>query len=43
MPVIKPIDAEGLKMLESQAQEYVDFGFIDAMPDLQAASMDCSA
>ncbi len=43
VPVIKPIDAEGLKMLESQAQEYVDFGFIDAMPDLQAASMDCSA
>lgn len=43
VPVIKPIDAEGLKMLESKAQEYVDFGFIDAMPDLQAASMDCSA
>lgn len=43
VPVIKPIDGEGLAMLESQAREYADFGFIDSMPDLKSASMDCSA
>ncbi|MCI1983828.1 MAG: NrtA/SsuA/CpmA family ABC transporter substrate-binding protein [Bifidobacteriaceae bacterium] len=41
-PKILPIDATGLKMLEDQAQQYVDFGFITSVPDLKAATMDCS-
>ena len=43
VPVIKPIDADGLAMLEAQAKEYADFGFIGSMPDLASATMDCSA
>lgn len=42
MPEIRPIDADGLAMLEEQAQQYVDFGFIDAVPDLASAVIDCS-
>ena len=41
-PDIEPIDAKGLQMLEDQAQQYVDFGFIKALPDLQDAVIDCT-
>lgn len=43
VPTILPIDADGRAMLEAQAREYVDFGFIDTMPDIAAATMDCGA
>lgn len=43
VPRILPIDADGRAMLEAQAREYVDFGFIDEMPDFEAATMDCGA
>lgn len=43
VPKILPIDADGREMLEAQAKEYVDFGFIDEMPDIKAATMDCGA
>lgn len=43
VPRIVPIDADGRAMLEAQAREYVDFGFIDRMPDIAAATMDCGA
>lgn len=43
VPKILPIDADGRAMLEAQAKEYVDFGFIDEMPDIKAATMDCGA
>lgn len=43
VPKILPIDAQGRAMLEAQAKEYVDFGFIDTTPDIAAATMDCSA
>jgi sulfonate transport system substrate-binding protein len=41
-PKIVPIDASGLKMLTEQAHQYVDFGFIKAVPDLKSATMDCT-
>lgn len=43
VPKILPIDADGRAMLEAQAKEYVDFGFIDEMPDIKATTMDCDA
>lgn len=43
VPKILPIDADGRAMLEAHAKEYVDFGFIDEMPDIKAATMDCGA
>ena len=42
VPEILPIDADGLDMLEQQAQQYVDFGFIDALPDVKSHVMDCT-
>ena len=42
VPEIRPIDDAGLAQLEQQAQQYVDFGFIDAVPDLKSAVIDCS-
>lgn len=42
VPEIRPIDDAGLKQLEKQAQQYVDFGFIDKVPDLKSAVVDCS-
>lgn len=42
VPEILPIDENGLDMLERQAAQYVDFGFIDAVPDLAGHVMDCS-
>ncbi|OZG62418.1 extracellular solute-binding protein family 3 [Bifidobacterium lemurum] len=42
VPVIRPIDADGLAMLEQQARQYVDFGFIDSAPDLKDSVIDCS-
>ena len=36
------VDADGLDMLEQQAQQYVDFGFIDALPDVKSHVMDCT-
>ncbi|WP_034533839.1 ABC transporter substrate-binding protein [Bifidobacterium tsurumiense] len=42
VPTIKPIDADGKALLAAQAQQYVDFGFIDAIPDIDAHTIDCS-
>lgn len=42
VPEILPIDADGLDMLEQQAQQYVDFGFIDALLDVKSHVMDCT-
>ena len=42
VPEIRPIDADGLDLLERQARQYVDFGFIDKVPDLESAVIDCS-
>ena len=42
VPEILPIDADGLDMLEQQAQQYVDFGFIHALPDVKSHVMDCT-
>lgn len=42
VPEIRPIDDAGLAQLEQQARQYVDFGFIDAVPDLKSAVIDCS-
>ncbi|EFA23500.1 ABC transporter substrate-binding protein [Bifidobacterium gallicum] len=42
VPHIIPLDDEGRALLEAQAQQYVDFGFIDVKPDIAAHSLDCS-
>lgn len=39
-PTIEPIDATGLGELEKQAEQYVDFGFIESVPDLKDAVVD---
>ncbi|MCI1660942.1 ABC transporter substrate-binding protein [Bifidobacterium psychraerophilum] len=41
-PEIRPIDAQGLAQLNKQAEQYRQFGFIDHVPDLSAAVIDCS-
>ncbi|MBM6699069.1 NrtA/SsuA/CpmA family ABC transporter substrate-binding protein [Bifidobacterium pullorum subsp. saeculare] len=42
VPKILPVDAKGRGMLEDIARQYVDFGFIDAMPDLDGHVLDCT-
>lgn len=42
-PTIKPIDAKGLEMMQTQAKEYVKYGLIKAAPkNLADSVMDCS-
>ncbi|HEY0189288.1 MAG TPA: ABC transporter substrate-binding protein [Cellulomonas sp.] len=40
VPTITAVDADALANLEALAQDYVDFGFIDAVPDLTTAVLD---
>ncbi|HEY0216641.1 MAG TPA: ABC transporter substrate-binding protein [Cellulomonas sp.] len=40
VPVITALDADALAGLTALAQDYVDFGFIDAVPDLASAVLD---
>lgn len=42
VPEILPVDAKGRQMLEDIAQQYVDFGFIKAKPDLTEHVIDCT-
>ncbi|KAB8292761.1 ABC transporter substrate-binding protein [Bifidobacterium avesanii] len=42
VPEILPVDDKGRQMLEDIAQQYVDFGFIKAKPDLTDHVIDCT-
>ena len=42
-PTIRPIDEKGLKMMETQAKEYVKYGLIKQAPkNLKDSVMDCT-
>ncbi len=40
VPTIEPLDATAVKDLDALAQQYVDFGFLDAVPDIAGAVVD---
>jgi sulfonate transport system substrate-binding protein len=40
VPDILPFDDKAVAELEQQAQQYVDYGFIDAIPDIKAGVLD---
>ncbi|MBO1901711.1 NrtA/SsuA/CpmA family ABC transporter substrate-binding protein [Leucobacter weissii] len=43
VPTIEPLDAENTGALQQLAEQYVEFGFLDAAPDVSAAVVDLGA